>query len=256
MELWSKEHAQTLLPAIGVMLVVAVILRLTIGKKSLKVRMIPFQILAVILFALEIGKQIVSYQKGYDLYHLPFHFCSLFIFMLPLMAFYRGKHQQTVFQITMAICGATTLLTVVYPCLIYSADNIKEFFTVYLSMHTVAFHNIVIFEFILIVALGLVEPAHKGGIKSVAIFTVCFCVVSASLAHILKTNFNNFYVCNIAPLETVRLAVQNAVGTVVAQLMYVLIVTVLDILVVQFAYWLGKRLLKLLKREEEPQLLS
>lgn len=256
MELWSKEHTQTLLPAIGVMLIIAVMLRLTIGKKSLKVRMIPFQILAVILFALEVGKQIVSYKNGYDLYHLPFHFCSLFIFMLPLMAFYRGKYQQTVFQITMAICGATTLLTVVYPCLIYSADNIKEFFTVYLSMHTVAFHNIVIFEFILIVALGLVEPEHKGGAKSVAIFTVCFCVVSASMAYILKTNFNNFYVCNIAPLETVRLSVQNALGPVVAGLMYVLIVTVMDILVVQLAYWLSRCLLKLLKRAEAPRTVN
>jgi len=129
--------------------------------------------------------------------------------------------------------------------LIYGAWNITGYFENYLDFHTVTFHNIVIFAFILIAALGLAEPAHQGGVKAVALFTVGFCVVSASMAHILQTNFNNFYVCNIAPLEAVRQAVENSLGSLVAALMYVVIVTVLDILVVQLGYWLGKQLVKL-----------
>lgn len=250
MELWTPEHAQTLLPALAVMIVVAVILRLSIGKKDLKIRMIPFQILACILFVIEIGKQVVSFQNGYDLYHLPFHFCSMFIFMFPLMAFYTGKYRQAVRQITMAISAATTLLTVIYPNLIYGAWNITNYFERYLDFHTVTFHNIVIMQFILIVTLDLAEPVHVGGVKTVAIFTACFCVISASMAHILQTNFNNFYVCNIAPLESVRQAVENSLGSLAAALMYVLIVSVLDILVVQLGYWLGKTLLKLLPAKQ------
>jgi hypothetical protein len=146
----------------------------------------------------------------------------MFIFMFPLMAFYTGKYRQAVCQITMAISAATSLLTIIYPDLIYGAGNIENYFVGYLDFHTVTFHNIVIMQFILIVALGLAEPVHVGGIKTVAIFTACFCVISASMAHILQTNFNNFYVCNIAPLESVRLAVQNAVGYVPAQILYVL----------------------------------
>ena len=250
MELWTPEHAQTLLPALAALIVVAVILRLTIGKKDLKIRMIPFQILAVIIVLLELGKQIVSFQKGYDLYHLPFHFCSMFIFMFPLMAFYTGKYRQAVCQITMAISAATSLLTVIYPNLIYGAWNITSYFEGFLDFHTVTFHNIVILQFILIVALNLAEPVHAGGIKTVAIFTVCFCAISASMAYILQTNFNNFYVCNIAPLETVRQAVENSLGSLAASLLYVLIVSVLDILVVQLGYWLGKMLLRLLPAKQ------
>lgn len=248
MELWTPEHMQTLLPAVAIMIVIAVALRVWLGKKDLKIRMIPFQILAVILFLLEIGKQVDSYLNGYDLYHLPFHFCSLFIFMLPIMAFYKGKHENTVRGITSALCGSVFLLMMVYPNLIYSAGNIKQFFTEYQSLHTVTFHNIVVFEFILIVALNLHTPAPKGEPKAIAIFTVCFCAVSASMAHLLQTNFNNFYTCNIPPLETVRLAVETSLGAGAAALMYVLIVTVLDIGFVQLSYLLCRGLLRLVSR--------
>ena len=252
MELWTPQHAQTLIPAVIIMIVVAVILRLTIGKKDLKIRMIPFQIFAVIIALIEIGKQIFSFQNGYDLYHLPFHFCSMFIFMFPLMAFYTGKYRQAVCQITMAISAATTLLTIIYPNLIYAPGNIENYFVGYFDFHTVTFHNIVIMQFILIIALDLAEPVHVGGVKTVAVFTACFCVVSASMAHILQTNFNNFYVCNIAPLEAVRQAVETAVGTLAANIMYVLIVSVLDILVVQLGYWLGRSFLKWLASRKKP----
>lgn len=250
MELWSREHLVTLLPAVSIMLAVAVALRKLIGRKEEKIRMLPFQILACIVVAIEIGKQAYSLSKGYDLYCLPFHFCSLFIFMLPIMAFYRGKYMHRVRQITTAISVATTLLTLIYPCLIYSAGNITAFFTDYISFHTVTFHNIVIFLCILILALDLHAPAPKWKEKPIFLFMLGFCVVSASMAHILKINFNNFYQCNIPPLETVRQMVQTALGYVPAQLMYVLIVSALDLLVVWGSYRLYCLLYKLLKKEK------
>jgi len=255
MELWSKEHAITLLPAVAVMIVIAFILRATIGKKDMKIRMIPFQILAVLLFLLEIGKQVDSYMNGYDLYHLPFHFCSLFIFMMPIMAFYRGKYENTVRAITTTLCASVFMLMMIYPCLIYGAGNINAFFTEYQSLHTVAFHNIVVFAFILCIALELHTPAPKGEPKVLVIFMLCFCVISASMAHLLKTNFNNFYSCNIPPLETVRVAVAAALGEGVAALVYVLIVTVLDILFVQLAYQLCRGLLRLMSQKTKAESL-
>lgn len=237
MELWSPEHVKTLPPAVAVMIVIAVILRITIGKKDLKIRMIPFQIVATILFVLEIGKQVFSFRGGYDLYHLPFHFCSLFIFMMPLMAFYKGKHKTAVTAITSSICMATTFLTLVYPCLIYGAGDITNFFGSYFSFHTVVFHNLVILGLILIVALDLHTPQPKEA-KAIILFTVCFCVVSATMAQLLQTNFNNFYSCNIPPLETLRLSLQGTLGYGATQGLYILIVTVLDILFVFGSYWL------------------
>lgn len=237
MGLWTKEHAVTLLPALAVMLLIAGVLRGTIGKKSLKVRMIPLQILACILVLIEIGKQVLSLLQGYDLYHLPFHFCSLFIFAMPIMAFYKGKHAEKVRAVTSALCTAVFLMMLIYPNLIYGAGNITNFFTDYLSFHTVLFHNIVMFAFVLIVALGIHTPQPKGEQKATVLFTLCYCVVAATLAQLLKTNFNNFYTCNIPIFETARLAVEAALGSAVAQLFYVCVVTVVDILFVWGSYW-------------------
>ena len=236
MELWTPEHTKTLLPSIVVMLVISAVLRLTIGKKDLKIRMIPFQILACVIFLLEVGKQWVSYSRGYDLYHLPFHFCSLFIFMLPIMAFYKGKHRGTVTAITAAISGAMFLLTAIYPNLIYSAGNIQNYFTGYMDFHTVTFHNVVMLEFLLILALDLHTPASKGEMKAQIWFVLGFCAVSASMAHLLKTNYANFYTCNIAPLEEVRLSIQGVLGVVPTQILYVLILCVLNVLFVLMSY--------------------
>ena len=200
MELWTKIHAISLLPALAAMILITALLRHFWGDKPLRVRMIPLQILAVILVLLEIGKQALSFQRGYDLYHIPLHFCSLFIFMLPLASFYRGKHHLKVQAITCGLCASVTGLMLIYPNLIYSAGNVQGFFTDYFDFHTVIFHNIVVFAFLLIVGLNLYSPGHKGENKAVVLFIIGYCAVSAPMAQILQTNFNNFYSCNIAPL--------------------------------------------------------
>lgn len=251
MELWTPEHTKTLLPAIAVMLVIAVVLRRALGKESLKVRMIPFQILACVILALEAGKQLVSLSRGYDLYHLPFHFCSLFIFMLPLMAFYRGKAERTIRAITSAICASLFLLMIIYPNLIYSAGNVNEFFTDYLSFHTVAFHNIVMLEFLLILALDLHTPAPKGEPKAAALFTLGFCAVSATMAQVLKTNYANYYSCNIPVLEQVRLSVQSVLGEGLTKLIYILIVSALNLAFVQLSYWLYRLVYRALTAKKQ-----
>jgi len=251
MELWTYEHTITLIPALAIMLIIAAVLRLTIGKKDLKIRMIPFQILACAIVLLEIGKQAVSLSRGYDLYHLPFHFCSLFIFMLPLMAFYKGKHRQAVTAVTAAISGAMFLLMLIYPNLIYGAWNIQDYFKGYFDFHTVTFHNVVMLEFLLIVALDLHTPAPKGETMQSVWFITGFCVVSASMAHLLKTNYANYYTCNIPPLEAVRVSVQNAIGALPATLLYVAIVSALNIVFVIGSYWFYRLVRHLLAGKKE-----
>ena len=213
MELWTAEHAETLLPALAVMIVIAGILRAALLKKDLKIRMIPIQILACLLLVMEAGKQGLSLAQGYDLYCLPFHFCSLFLYVMPVMSFYKGKHRHAVFAVSTALCASVFLLMLIYPALIYSADNIQNFFKGYFDFHTVTFHNIVMFLFVLIVALELHTPAPKVDNKPIVIFVLCFCAVSASMAHILKTNYANYYSCNIPVLEEVRLSIQGIIGT-------------------------------------------
>ena len=244
MQLWTAAHAKTLPPALLAMILISIVLRLLIGKKSLKIRMIPLQIIAVLLVVLEIGKQYVSFKNGYDLYHIPLHYCSLFIFAVPAMAFYNGKHGAKVRAIGAGLCAAMAVLLLIYPALIYGEWNIRDYFKGYLDMHTVTFHNLVLFAFVLILALDLHTPTGKSEQKYPIWATVGFCVVSATAANILKVNFANFYECNIPPLEAVRVAVQNAAGYVPAQILYVCIVSALTVLFTWGAYWLYRLLRK------------
>ncbi len=236
MELWTSEHIKTLIPSVVIMLIISMALRLVIGKKNRSVRMIPFQILSVIIVLIEFGKQAVSLSKGYDLYHLPFHFCSLFIFMLPIMAFYNGKHRDTVCSITTALCASVFIIMMIYPSLIYSAYDISNYSDNYLCFHTVTFHNIVIMEFFLILFLDLNKSEEKERMKPILLFVLVYNLIAAAMAYLLKTNYNNLYSCNIPPLESLRQTVENSLGRVPAQMLYVAIVILMDLLFVSMSY--------------------
>ncbi|MBQ7378518.1 MAG: YwaF family protein [Clostridia bacterium] len=251
MQLWSSAHLKTLLPALIVMVIVTVLLRLILKDKPLRVRMIPLQIIAVVLLLLEIGKQTVSFIKGYDLYHIPLHFCSIMLVALPIMAFYRGKHAQLISGVACGLTAAVFLLTVIYPCLIYSAWDIENYFESYFAFHTVTFHNLVLFAFMLMPALQLHTPG-KHEVRCSAIFIGIYCIVAAIASHVLKTNYNNLYQCNIAPLENVRLTVQGIIGYAPTQILYVLVVTCLDIAFVIGAYYFYRLCRKLLGKKQMP----
>ena len=238
MQLWTYEHVISILPVQACWVLIALVLRRFLGKRDMRIRMIPFQILSVLLLLLEIGKQVISLAHGYDLYHLPFHFCSLFIFMLPLMAFYKGKYRSHVKNITASLCASVVIMMLIYPNLIYSANDVHTFLQNYMAFHTVTFHNLVLFAFTLILVLSLCENDGKKYNKAIACFTIVFCIISATMAQVLQTNFNNFYSCNIPPLEDVRLQVQQILGYGLTQGCYILIVTLLDIGFVQLSYLL------------------
>ena len=248
MELWTAEHAKTLPPAIAVMILLAVILRKFL-KNDEKLRMIPIQILTCVLLVMEVGKQALSLAQGYDLYCLPFHFCSLFLYVMPVMSFYKGKHRHAVFTVSTALCASVFLLMLIYPNLIYAAGNIQNFFGGYFDFHTVAFHNIVMFLFILIVVLDIHTPAPKGDSKPIILFILCFCAVSASMAHILKTNYANYYQCNIPVLEEVRLTIQGVIGVLPTTLLYILIVSALNVGFVLMSYQLYRFLRFIVNRK-------
>ncbi len=253
MELWTKEHALQLIPCLLAMLVICAVLRLTLGKKSLRIRMIPMQVIAVLIVLLELGKQFLSIKEQYvagDWYSLPFHFCSLFIFALPAMAFYRGKHCSRVSGTTAALCASLFLLMLIYPNLIYGSGSISSYFTSFMSLHTVTFHNLVMLAFLLFPVLNLHQPKPKEDIKASMLVILAFCIVSASMAHILKTNFANYYQCNIPVFETLRLTIAGVAGEVPAKLLYIVIVSGLNFVFVYGAYWFFYLCNRIMNREK------
>lgn len=249
MGLWTVTHAKTVLPAVVAMLLLGALLGRILNKKPLKTRMLPMQIIAVMLLLLEVGKQWISLMRGYDLYHIPLHYCSLFIFVIPAMAFYRGRHAGKVRAIAAALCASVFLIMLIYPSLIYSAEDVRRFFREYMSFHTVAFHNLVMLSFVLILALRIHQPEKRGEPKAISVFMLCFCAVAAIAAQLLKTNYANFYQCNIPPLEAVRQWVQARVGYGFTQLLYVLAVTAVTLLFTLMAYWVYRGIHKALTQK-------
>ena len=244
MELWTPAHLKTLLPSIGVMLILCVVLRLWLGKKPRRIRMIPLQVIAVMLLMLEIGKQTISFTRGYDLYHIPLHFCSLFLFSIPLMAFYRGKQSSAVSTVTTVLCGSATLLMTVYPALIYSAGNVEEYVSEFMSFHTVTFHTLVYFAFLLILSLQLYGEFGRREQKVTLVAITVYSVVAAVAAQLLKTNFTNMYHCNVPPVENLRQTLIASWGYAPAQLLYVGVLTAGHILFLWGLFVLCKLLAK------------
>lgn len=245
MELWTKEHFWQLVPSVIVMIIIALVLNKFIGNKPLKIRMIPFQILAVLLFISEIGKQVISFLRGYNLYHIPLHVCSLFIPLIPLMAFYNGKHKEAVKTITCSVTMALMMFMAIYPNLIYGSWNITNFFNDYFDFHTVFYHNVVIFEFILIIVLRLHHIGEGKHVRNMALLGVGFSAVAGTMSQILKTNYANFYTCNIGPINDFVNTIKDALGYTVGQTIYVIILGILHVLFFIGCYYLYRAIDKL-----------
>ena len=239
MGLWTYEHAVTVLPTFVLMIIIAVVMRKLLINKPFETRMLPVKIIAVIIVIIEIGKQIHSYFIGYDLYHIPLHFCSIFLYVLPLMAFYRGKHQNEVRSFASSAMTALLLGMIVMPDIIYKNTRILTFFTDYLAFHTIFFHNLVIFAFFIVFALDLHKPS--GDKKEVAVITLStslFVAVSASASHLLNTNFANFLRSTVDFIyeltEELKLlageTVTTAIYTVTLALLHILLLIVTDYL--------------------------
>ena len=242
MELWSPNHVKTLLPSFIIMIILGIVLRIFIGKKSEKIRMIPFQICTVILLVLEVIKQVKSFADGYDLYHIPLHFCSLFLYLLPAMSFYNGKHKDKVRAVTTTVCASLFLLMTIYPSVIYSGEAIQGTFTSFWDFHTTVFHTIATFTFVLVVCLDLYKPNLKQDLIAILVFFAIYCVIAGVVSQILETNYNNFYHCNVPPLEELRTSIAASIGYSAAQTIYVIIVSIVNLIFVNLSYQLFRLL--------------
>lgn len=238
--MWSKLHAMTLIPSFVVMVIIGILLRLWLGKKDEKYRIIPIQIIGVVLFAIEVVKQILAIVNGYDLWTLPFHFCSLFIFMCPLVAFYRGRFKDTVRIVVASACAMLFLFMAVYPTLIYGEYAIQTFFQTFSAFHAVFFHNLVLLDLVLLICLDFLKFNTKRDLLSVFLTFLGFCIISGTMANVLKTNYNSFYYCQVGPIEDMRTALRNAIGAGWGQFVYVVIISVGVIAVSLASYFLLK----------------
>jgi len=240
---WTFLHLITYIPTLVVLITVAYLLRKSLINKPEKTRMIPFKIISLILVISEILKQILSFINGYSLYHLPIHVCSLFIFVIPLMAFYQGKYVNIVRSITITLCMALTFMMFIMPNVIYSDMDINNFFNDYFSFHTVLFHNLVIFEFILILFLDLYSKKNFTKYNNIIIFGCLYCFIASLLSVSLKVNYSNFYSCSIPFLDNIRQEMITHLSRGIGQAIYSSIVFIIHIAFFNLSYYLSNILI-------------
>lgn len=240
MGLWTKLHAVTVLPAFLVYILLSALLARALKNKNDKIRALPFQIITVVILILEVFKQIYSFEDGvYNTYSLPFHYCSLFLYLLPLHSFYKGKYKKQADSAALVCLASLFFFMLVMPAIVYSDAAILEVSENFSSFHTVIFHNLVCFYFTLVVAMKAYEMDVKRDLKSSAIFLGIYVVIAAILSHTLEVNFHNLYKCNLAPVEAIRLQIVESIGWV-GQLLYVSVMFVLTIAFAYLAYFLVK----------------
>ena len=227
MILWTPMHVKTLLPAMAAMVLIGLVLRRILAEKDLNVRLIPLKIIALLLVSLEVGKQIDTLVSGSELDRLSFYLSSLFVIAIPLMAFYQGKYRQKVFALVASLCASVFVLMLVYPNLIYSDNDVREFWTDYFSFHSVVCNGLVALAFVLIVSLRLYEPDPSGEHGLVLLFALGFCGLSATMAHFLRVNLHGHHFGNTAMLEDMRRSAQSVFGMGMSQLLLALAVAML-----------------------------
>ena len=248
MGLWTKLHFYTIVPAFIIFIIIAVISGKLMKGKSEKARYLPLQIITIILLALEFMKQGYNMKGGYDLYALPFHYCSLFLYLLPLHSFYRGKYKKTVDGLTLACTSSLFLFMLIMPAVVYSDGNIANYFKYFSDFHTVTFHNLVCLYFILMLAYKLYDFNVKSDIKATTLFLAIYVIVALILAFALDTNFQNLLKCNLQMVEDIRLMIVDAIGFV-GHLIYVFTLFVLTILFAYASYFATKGILALIYKK-------
>jgi hypothetical protein len=246
MEFWPTEHLCVIPPSFVVMIAITIVLKYTIGKYPLAVRLIPIKIIGVILIILELMKQIYSLITGYDLFDLPFQFCSFFLVVIPITGFYNGKYTDEFNSITCTCCLCLLLFTSVCPTLIYNVYSIREYFKDFRAFHTVTFHEFAIFSFFIIVGLRIHVPTNKLQLKPIIYFIISFVIFAAAMSNILKENYANFYYCTVGAIDDYKNELQAVEGMYVPiQILYVFCDGIVHLIYVLGNYFLYLQIQKL-----------
>lgn len=246
MVVWTKMHLFTIIPSFIVFMGIAVGLSRVLKNESEFLKWLPIKIIAIILMFTEIVKQVESVKQGYNYYHLPFHFCSLFVFLFPLFAFYRGRYKDQIRLVTTIACSMLFLFMLVVPSTIYSESDITGFFKDYFSFHSVLFHNLVILGFFYILAVQDHKFNTKKDCKVFMIVFSLYCSIGCIMSQVLRVNFNSFYTCQIPIFEKARLFAIEKIDWV-GQLIYIICLWIVILQYALMCYWLYRGCVKLYK---------
>ena len=140
---WSSSQIVVLPLVLIIVIALAVIISYLTRNKSELIKRIPLIVIASVMLILEVVKQIYNMVIGYNLWTLPFHFCSLFLYFYPLASFFKGKTAE--FGKTMSyVCGTLFLLLFYIDPTSIIGNSCDEIFATFSSFHTFTYHHLII----------------------------------------------------------------------------------------------------------------
>ena len=219
--MWTHAHIVTLLPAVAIYVVIAVVVGLLLRKASERVRMIPIHLITIALVGLEIIKQYRAFNGGdYKFEKLPLYYCSLFAFFYLFVSLYRGKDKNS-FRILTITSGITLFVVMmVFPDVIYSEGAIKNMKNDFDDFHTVAYHNLVLLGTALMISLRLFKVNFKKDVVVTFSVYLLYCVIAAPTAIYLGQNYNQFHDCYVPAVEGWRQTFISNMGPSFGQAFY------------------------------------
>ena len=214
--------------ALFVILVVGVILRFTLRRRSEAVRNLPLMVLAGVLLLLEVTKQVYHLVCGdWRTWYIPLHFCSYFLVWYAVALFTRGRVRQIMYFCSLVGGITVTILLFVAPRMILfgALDNLWDTFN---HFHTYFYHMGVMAYWIWLLMLNVYHP-RRGHIYQVVVLYLGFFFVTIIGGHIFRENYTNvLHSRNIGVLENLRLSVGQFPYTVLLLLIGVTVITVVS----------------------------
>lgn len=189
--------------ALLTLIILSLFFTLLLYRKPTKMRSIPTVIIAVLLIAIELVKQIRNLCGDFNSFQLPFHYCSLFVPIFAL-AELLGKRLSRIFRpIAVSMSFVVSAGLYIYPTgIIGSAcENFGKVFT---ATHSFIFHHLIVWYLILTILLRLAILTYKDALN-VGILGAVYMAAAIPLSYALNTNYNNILESVIPLLEDFRL---------------------------------------------------
>ena len=211
---WSKGDAMILPVALITIIICAVILRVILKKKGEKWRRLPLRILAVFIVLLEVAKQIYyNTYEPFTLYVLPLHFCSTFIWLIPLAQFTKGKANE--FFRPMPFCYSIVVILLMYAFpRVLLGNATSAVFANFHNVHTFLYHHAIVAYFIFSLLLNDYKP-QKGDYVPLVAGVAFYTAYAVPIAYALDVNYVNILKSDFAPFEQLRLAAGQVVYNIV-----------------------------------------
>jgi uncharacterized membrane protein YwaF len=156
------------LPYTVIGLLLCVLLAYLLRKTSERGHRVLLTSLGVLLVASEVYKQLFwHYAIGYTEYPwiiLPFHLCSMPLYILPIVAWLpRGRVQQALYTFLASYCFAGGLISVVV-----DGGLLREYWT--MTIHSLTWHLLLVFIGLYLGLSGRLDGRIRGFAKGAAVF--------------------------------------------------------------------------------------